>query len=107
MSEQLLNSKKEKAKNVLEVGILNGGSITLWSDYFTNANVYGIDIIHIDMVRTAYITKYGTIYKTIFSKNDRRRDPIMGEYRLMKYIKNKGWRSVECLFTSEMFNASH
>lgn len=40
----LLQSKKETAQNVLEVGIHKGGSIKLWSDYFPNAQVYGLDI---------------------------------------------------------------
>jgi cephalosporin hydroxylase len=35
---------KETAKNVLEVGIYHGGSIKLWSDFFVNATVYGLDI---------------------------------------------------------------
>lgn len=48
--QKLLVSKKETAKNVLEVGILHGGSIKLWSDFFTNANVYGIDILDINNV---------------------------------------------------------
>ena len=48
--ETLLSSKKETAQNVLEVGIDKGGSIKLWSDYFTNANVYGLDIIHSNTV---------------------------------------------------------
>jgi len=43
--QQLLFSKKETAKNVLEVGICHGGSIKLWSDFFTNATVYGIDVM--------------------------------------------------------------
>lgn len=42
--QELLISKKETAKNVLEVGIDRGGSIKMWSDYFTNANVYALDI---------------------------------------------------------------
>ena len=41
--QNLLIGKKESAKNVLEVGILFGGSIKLWSDFFTNATVYGVD----------------------------------------------------------------
>ena len=42
--ETLLFSKKETAKHVLEVGVcLLGGSIKLWSDYFKNATVYGLD----------------------------------------------------------------
>ena len=48
--QKLLSSKKETAKNVLEVGILNGGSIKLWSDFFTNETVYGLDIMHINDV---------------------------------------------------------
>jgi hypothetical protein len=49
--QKLLVSKKETAKNVLEVGIYEGGgSIKLWSDFFTNAKVYGLDIITIDRI---------------------------------------------------------
>jgi hypothetical protein len=48
--QTLLIKKKETAKNVLEVGISNGGSIKLWYDFFTNANVYGLDTMHIDTV---------------------------------------------------------
>ena len=48
--QNLLISKKETSKNVLEVGIYNGGSIKLWSDFFTNANVYGLDIMNINDV---------------------------------------------------------
>jgi hypothetical protein len=50
-----LKNKKESAKNILEVGIgdfgeKNGGSIKLWSDYFTNATIYGLDILPINRV---------------------------------------------------------
>jgi len=48
--QKLLISKKETAKNVLEVGIYNGGSIKLWNDFFTNANVYGLDIMNINHI---------------------------------------------------------
>jgi hypothetical protein len=46
----LLCKKKLSAKNVLEVGLgdfkdENGGSIKLWRDYFTNATIYGLDIL--------------------------------------------------------------
>jgi hypothetical protein len=43
--ESLFTDKKETAKNVLEIGIFDGGSIKLWKDYFTNAAIHGIDII--------------------------------------------------------------
>lgn len=48
--EKLLQSKKFTAKNVLEIGIQGGGSIKLWHDYFPNADVYGLDIMHINDV---------------------------------------------------------
>ena len=48
--QKLLVTKKESAKNVLEIGISKGGSIKLWSDFFTNANVYGIDVMKKDRV---------------------------------------------------------
>jgi cephalosporin hydroxylase len=48
--QKLLISKKESAKNVLEVGINTGGSIKLWSDFFINAKVYGVDIININSI---------------------------------------------------------
>jgi hypothetical protein len=34
----------------LEIGIFQGGSIKLWSDFFTNATVYGLDIMDINNV---------------------------------------------------------
>lgn len=42
--ETLLFSKKQTAKNILEIGICEGGSIKLWYDYFINATIYGLDI---------------------------------------------------------------
>lgn len=52
--QQILARKKYSAKNVLEIGIgdsvTNGGSIKLWHDYFTNADVYALDIRHIHNV---------------------------------------------------------
>ena len=30
-------------KNVLEIGVANGGCLLMWKDYFPNANIYGID----------------------------------------------------------------
>lgn len=41
---ELFSDKKDQIKNVLEIGVQNGGSMQLWHDYFTNANIYGIDI---------------------------------------------------------------
>ncbi len=51
----LLTRMRTTATNVLEVGIgnfgpKNGGSLKLWRDYFTKAQVYGLDIIPRHMV---------------------------------------------------------
>ena len=42
--DELLKSRKETARAVLEVGVYHGGSIALWHRYFTNAVVHGLDI---------------------------------------------------------------
>jgi hypothetical protein len=44
--QQLLESKKETAQHVLEIGVCLGGSIKLWNQFFTNATVYGVDILN-------------------------------------------------------------
>ena len=59
-----MSSKKESAKNVLEVGIDRGGSIRLWSDFFVNAKVYGLDIMHIDSVWEGIKNKENIILHT-------------------------------------------
>jgi hypothetical protein len=61
--QQLLEKKKETAKHVLEVGIYSGGSIQLWSDFFTNAHVYGLDIMNRSHVWNRLLTNPNiTIY---------------------------------------------
>lgn len=55
--QRLLSSKKETAQNVLEVGIYDGGSIKLWSDFFTNATVYGLDIRDINTMWSEIVGK--------------------------------------------------
>lgn len=42
--EILLKNKKNTCKNVIEVGVAEGGSIKLWHDYFPNAIIHGCDI---------------------------------------------------------------
>ena len=35
---------QDKEINLLEIGIFTGGSLCLWSKYFTKGNIYGLDI---------------------------------------------------------------
>jgi hypothetical protein len=40
---------KNNSIQLLEIGIAAGGSIKLWSDWFTNGVIYGIDCNHIEL----------------------------------------------------------
>ena len=67
--EKLLFKKKETALNVLEVGIgdftyKNGGSIKLWRNYFTNATIYGLDILPITRVIDEFLNDSRVILYT-------------------------------------------
>ena len=66
--EQLFANKKESSKNILEVGISFGGSIKLWRDFFTNAHIYGIDIININDIWEYTIKNKENI--TLFTETD-------------------------------------
>lgn len=41
--ESIFNPIKENELNILEIGVLFGNSLKLWSDYFINSKIYGID----------------------------------------------------------------
>ena len=42
----LLSKHKDSFRYVLEIGIHQGASILLWRDFFTNAEIYGVDLSH-------------------------------------------------------------
>jgi hypothetical protein len=53
--EKLFSHKRDSATHVLEIGIgpqegMNGGSIKLWRDYFTVADIHTVDIIPMNLV---------------------------------------------------------
>jgi hypothetical protein len=37
------NQKRYEAKLVMEIGVLNGGSLKMWEEYFPNATIIGVD----------------------------------------------------------------
>ena len=43
--EKLFKNKRYTSKAIMEIGISNDGSIKLWHDYFSNANIFGLDIM--------------------------------------------------------------
>ena len=42
--EILMSPLKKRVKNVIEIGIWEGGSLKLWNDYFLNADIFGLDV---------------------------------------------------------------
>jgi hypothetical protein len=43
--ENYFKELKEKKINILEIGVENGDSLRIWRDYFSNANICGLDIV--------------------------------------------------------------
>lgn len=43
--EMFLRPFREKSFNLLELGVFFGGSTKLWSEYFSQAQIYGVDIM--------------------------------------------------------------
>lgn len=39
----LFKNKKNEKLDIAELGILEGGSLRMWQEYFTNSNIYGFD----------------------------------------------------------------
>ena len=42
--EALCEPLRARARNVLEIGVYRGGSLTMWRNYFWNAHITGVDI---------------------------------------------------------------
>lgn len=42
--DNILSNIRDSCTNMLEIGISEGASMFMWRDYFSNANIYGIDI---------------------------------------------------------------
>ena len=82
--QSLLINKKDTAKNVLEIGINNGGSIKLWNDFFINANVHGIDIQSIDDIWEDIKNKDRII---LYTSNDAYNNAFFNTHFLNKNIK--------------------
>lgn len=42
--EELFTPRKNTAKNILEIGVYSGASLVVWSEFFPNAHIDGVDI---------------------------------------------------------------
>lgn len=86
---ELLTKKRFTAKNVLEVGIgdfdeKNGGSIKLWRDYFTNATIYGLDVLPINRVMDELLNDTRVI---LYTSTDAYNEDFFNKNFLNKNIK--------------------
>ena len=41
--EGFFKSKKNEPLKIAELGVLDGGSLLMWNEYFTNVEIYGFD----------------------------------------------------------------
>jgi 23S rRNA U2552 (ribose-2'-O)-methylase RlmE/FtsJ len=53
--EDIFDSLRYTAKNILEIGMAPGGSIMVWRNYFINAHIYGIDTCNLDDIHSQSI----------------------------------------------------
>ena len=61
--QPLLIQKYKTAKHVCEVGIASGGSVEMWSKFFINAMIYGIDVHPLNsMIPSVKSNKRITLY---------------------------------------------
>lgn len=58
---------KNEEINILEIGVLYGDSLKLWDDFFTNANIYGVDIQNV--IRHEYSDKVNLIFENAYSED--------------------------------------
>ena len=99
--QKILITKQDSALNVLEIGIAEGGSIKMWSEFFTNATIHGLDIIHMDSVwdkiknnnkivlYTSTDAYNDTFFKTEFLNENKRFDVMIddGPHTLESMLK--------------------
>lgn len=119
--EPYLNQMKN-VKNLLEIGIYNGDSLNYFSNYFKDANIYGIDIIDksqydTDKIKTFildqenrddinnFLTKNNIEYDIILDDGGHTmRQQQISFGMLFKNVKSGGLYILEDLHTSRLDN---
>ena len=56
--EKWMDSIRNDVKKIVEIGVENGNSLKMWSEYFPKAKIYGIDINDKSIYNTDRITCY-------------------------------------------------
>ena len=100
--EQLLNSRRERARAVMEVGVANGGSIALWHNYFPNAQVHGLDLQdNLPALLANYQKDYPRM--TIHLKNDAYTNEMINKLKVyteqFDFVLDDGPHSLESMMS--------
>jgi hypothetical protein len=83
--EDMFDSLRYTAKNILEIGMAPGGSIMVWRNYFINAHIYGIDTCNLaDIQRQDIKNDY---HITLFPNTNAYNDQFIRDNFINKNIK--------------------
>jgi hypothetical protein len=116
--EQIFFPMKDSPIRIFEIGILDGGSLILWRDYFPNAEIYGIDVVDKTNLNSerikafvanqasrdqldAFIEKYGGDFDIILDDGGHKMDQQQISFgHLFKYVIPGGYYIIEDVHTS-------
>ena len=83
--EDMFDSLRYTAKNILEIGMAPGGSIMVWRNYFINAHIYGIDTCNLANIHSQSIKN--DYHITLFPNTNGYNDQFIRENFTNKNIK--------------------
>ena len=83
--EDMFDSLRYTAKNILEIGMAPGGSIMVWRNYFINAHIYGIDTCNLANIHNQSIKN--DYHITLFPNTNGYNDQFIRENFTNKNIK--------------------
>jgi len=100
--EELFSPFRTTCKNILEVGVFDGGSIKLWEDYFPTANIYGLDL---DLRRNKFTPRTHRVH---ILQADAYLPSIIGKFEPESFdaVIDDGWHTLDsmCLFAALYIN---
>ena len=83
--EDMFDSLRYTAKNILEIGMAPGGSIMVWRNYFINAHIYGIDTCNLSDIQSQSIKN--DYHITLFPNTNGYNDEFIRDNFINKNIK--------------------
>ena len=119
--EKYFENIKDQKLNILEIGVADGGSLLMWSDYFKNSTIIGLDIHKINLKEKKLdrenikvhqgsqsdkkfideiINIYGKFDIIIDDGSHIRKDVIKSFHLLFPHLNNEGLYIVEDMQTS-------